>query len=281
MQKGIDLSSPSLSTHYLRMVPYGSNTVMSTGTGFLYEYENEIFIITNGHNLTRTNPQLTKRIVDSAAFPVKIKSKTRSAYSGSPNYYGLSEFFIVDLYEDEDFKIPKWYVHPEKGYLIDVVAIPLEKKDNIPSHIRCFPINNFEFDTQFEPLVSDDVFILGYPFDITDALELPIWKRGTIATEPFIDIDKLPKFYVDTASRSGMSGSPVIMKRNGLHGIGSDNKLTGSEFFGIVQKFIGIYSGRIGADDEFKAQLGIVWKEKVILEILSARQIGSIDFQKI
>ena len=280
MQKGINIDSPSLSTHYLRMIPYGSDITMSTGTGFLYEYENEIFIITNGHNVTRTNPQLTQRIINSAAFPIKIKSKVRAAYSENQNLYRLTDYFTVDLYEDEDFKTPKWYVHPENEYLIDVIAIPLAKKDEIPAHIKYFPINKFNFDRQFEPLVSDDVFILGYPFDISDALELPIWKRGTIATEPFFDIDKLPKFYVDTASRSGMSGAPVIMRRNGLHGIGGD-KLTGSEIFGAIQNFVGIYSGRIGADDEFKVQLGIVWKEKVIEEILAARRIGNIDFQKV
>lgn len=280
MQKSFNLDSPSLSTHYLRMIPYGSETTISTGTGFLYEYLNELYIITNGHNVTRTNPELTRRIIDSAAFPVKIKTKARTTHIENPNLYGLTDYFTVDLYEDEDYKIPKWYVHPEKSYLIDVIAIPLEKKVNIPEHIKLFPINSFKFDSDFPPMVSDDVFILGYPFDITSALELPIWKRGTIATEPTLDIDKLPKFYVDTASRSGMSGSPVLMKRNGIHGF-EEGKLTGKEFFGVVQNFVGIYSGRIGADDEFKAQLGIVWREHVILEILNARRIGGIEFQNI
>lgn len=34
-------------------------------------------------------------------------------------------------------------------------------------------------------------------------------------------------------------------------------------------EFIGVYSGRIGADDEFKAQLGKVWKKRVIDEIIN------------
>ena len=32
--------------------------------------------------------------------------------------------------------------------------------------------------------------------------------------------------------------------------------------------FVGIYSGRIGAGDELKAQLGIVWKGSVLTEII-------------
>ena len=36
-------------------------------------------------------------------------------------------------------------------------------------------------------------------------------KRARIASEPIIDIQDRPLMYIDTASRSGMSGSPVII----------------------------------------------------------------------
>lgn len=273
------LDSPSLATHYLRMIPYGSDTVMSTGTGFLYEYNQEIFIITNGHNITRTNPEQNKRIINSIAFPIKIKTMARATHPSIPDGMGSTGFFDVDLYEDEDYKKPTWYIHPQHGYLVDVIAIPLEKVEKLPAHVKIFPINHYKFDAQFPPLVSDDVFILGYPFNITGGRELPIWKRGTIASEPSIDIDNLPKMFVDTATRSGMSGSPVIMKRTGVHMTGPN--ISNSDIIGTISNFIGIYSGRIGAEDEFKAQLGIVWKEKVILEILNAKCKGTIDFQNV
>jgi len=44
---------------------------------------------------------------------------------------------------------------------------------------------------------------------------------------------------------------------------------------GRIRNFIGIYSGRIG-DDELKAQLGIVWKARVISEIIGAKKFGEI-----
>lgn len=280
MQKGISLNSPSLATHYLRMIPFGSENVMSTGTGFLYEFEDEIFLITNGHNITRANPQQTDRITPSAAFPVQINTKARVSQKDNPSVLVTTELFVIDLYEDNDYKEPLWFVHPEHSYLVDVVAIPLEKKINVPEGLKLFPINNYNFDSDFYPMVADDVFILGYPFNLTGDKELPIWKRGTIASEPFLDIENLPKMLVDTATRPGMSGSPVIMQRSGFHGF-NGIEFSGNEIFGTIKNFIGVYSGRIGADNEFKAQLGIVWKERVIKEILSAKKKGSIDFQNL
>lgn len=276
----IKIGSPTFATHYLRMLPFGSDNVMSTGTGFIYEYENYMYLITNGHNVTRVNPQQTERIIKSAAFPTLIQTKARFLREDNPDEIGITEPFLIDLYEDEDFKKPLWYIHPEKGYLIDVVAIPIERCDKIPKNIKLFPINKFDFDKEYPLEIADDVFILGYPFNIAGKLELPIWKRGTIASEPVLNIDNLPKIFVDTATRSGMSGSPVIMKRTGIHGF-DGKKLKGNEIIGTIHNFIGIYSGRIGADDEFKAQLGIIWKEEVIMEILKAKKTSDVKFQMI
>lgn len=276
--KGIRNDSLSLSTHYLRMISFGSSTVMSTGTGFVYELDSELYLITNGHNVTRVNPDTNERLTNSAAFPIKIRTKAKIVPKDNPNAFS-SEFFEIDLYKDEEFLKPKWFIHPVHGYRVDVIAIPFASIAEIPEHVKLFPINKYEFDNEFDIEVADDVFILGYPFDITGGKELPIWKRGTISTEPIIDIENLPKFLVDTATRSGMSGSPVIMQRNGLHGF-NGKEMTGKEIFGIIRLFAGIYSGRIGAEDNFQTQLGIVWKQSVIDEIISGQKFGDIEFQK-
>lgn len=276
--KGIKNDSLSLSTHYLRMISFGSDTVMSTGTGFIYELDSKLYLITNGHNVTRINPDTDQRITDSAAFPIKIKTKAKITPKDNPNVFA-SDFFDIALYEDENFLIPKWFVHPTHNYKVDVIAVPFADVSEIPEHVKLFPINKYAFETDFEIEVADDVFILGYPFDITGGKELPIWKRGTISTEPVIDIENLPKFLVDTATRSGMSGSPVIMQRNGFHGF-NGKEMTGKEIFGSIRLFAGIYSGRIGAEDNFQTQLGIVWKPHVIEEIIKGQKIGDIEFQK-
>jgi len=261
------------------MIPYGTDTTMSTGTGFVYEFDSKYYLITNGHNITRVNPETNERItgLKTAAFPVKIGTKVKIQ---KDNFYHITkDLTYIDLYEDLDFKVPKWYVHPKHRYKVDVVAIPIDDTKNVPESVKLFPINKIEFDLEFEIEIADEVFILGYPFDLTGGKDLPIWKRGSISTEPMIDIDDLPKLLVDTATRSGMSGSPVIMFRRGFHSIHEGNKLEGDEIFGMIKRFVGVYSGRIGTEDNFMAQLGIVWKDHVIEEILVGQMVGDIDFQ--
>ena len=71
-----------------------------------------------------------------------------------------------------------WYHHPAHKNLVDVVAIPLNA--NIP-HVKR-PIPEALEHTNVIPTVGMDIFVLGFPLGIK-ANELPIWKRGTIASE--------------------------------------------------------------------------------------------------
>ena len=61
------------------------------------------------------------------------------------------------------------------------------------------------------------------------------------------------------------------MQRIGIHG--TENRIAPDTLIGRIRNFVGVYSGRIGAD-EFKAQLGIVWKEKALKEILQTKRPG-------
>ena len=110
---------------------------------------------------------------------------------------------------------------------------------------------------------------MGYPRGMSGGGHFPIWKRATIATEPDVDLDGLPRFYVDTATREGMSGSPVYAQEVGYWlPEGETDKAKAS--IGKGRRFIGVYSGRLGAEDEFKAQLGIVWKESALISLVES-----------
>ena len=74
-KKGIRTDSFSFTTHYLRMIPDGGDEIMSTGTGFIWEHEDMFYLITNGHNVTRLNPENGERITKSIAFPKEISTK--------------------------------------------------------------------------------------------------------------------------------------------------------------------------------------------------------------
>lgn len=109
---------------------------------------------------------------------------------------------------------------------------------------------------------------MGFPFG-RKAGNLPIWKRAYVASEPEYEIEKdMPFFYVDTASRKGMSGSPVVIKKRKSVILFSKSEGKSSMYF---TKFIGIYSGRIGVYSNGygeDVQLGKVWKSSVIDDLL-------------
>ena len=57
-----------------------------------------------------------------------------------------------------------------------------------------------------------------------------------------------------------------------------DGVLSDDTLIGRIRGFLGVYSGRIG-NDELQAQLGIVWKKKVIEEIITGQTRGNTEFQ--
>ena len=193
---------------------------------------------------------------------------------------------VCSLY-DED-KRPRWYVHPTVGQRVDVVALEIEERF-VTGSTKC--INDIEFDSNISIEVADDIFIIGYPHGYSSGKRLPIWKRGSVASEPDIDLYDLPLMLVDTASRPGMSGSPVIYRRTGMHNL-KNGSLADDSLFGRIQNFCGVYSGRLKSkqaslctqncrkrmcpdcDENYSldTQLGMVWKSEVIEQIIEGKR---------
>ncbi len=256
----------SLTTHHLHTGLKETDSIISSGTGFLYKNNASCFLITNWHVVTGRNPMTGKCLSDTLAIPDMLSTLFRDKEKP-----GSCKRENIDLYSDAQMKEPLWLEHPEFGNKVDVVAIKLP--EFVTESYKLYAINDIDFDSQFKEEVSDDIFVIGYPFSDITYMQLPIWKKASIASEPDINIDQLPKLLIDTATRPGLSGSPVIMQRIGIHGM--ENGIPkGSDIMGRIRKFTGVYSGRIG-EGEVMAQLGIVWKERVIHEIIDAGVIGS------
>jgi len=241
---------------FMRLKETGAE--LAKGTGFLYKDADKYYLITNWHNVTGINPRTGKQLGSHGGVPDLLEFKLQVQ---KEPFIKWNSFFL-ELYSDSG--ISEWFIHPIYGSKVDVVAIEVEFGSDFNAILR--PINDFSFyDVHLN--IADDVFILGYPFDYSGGGRFPIWKRGSIATEPDININDLPMIYVDTASRPGMSGSPVIFRRAGLHWDRSTGSVMDS-VVGDIRSFVGIYSGRIKGIDDLDAQLGIVWKSSVIDEII-------------
>ena len=70
---------------------------------------------------------------------------------------------------------------------------------------------------------------------------LPIWKRGSIASEPELPADDLPLFLVDSNTYKGMSGSPVYARTIGGY-LSKQHEVF--QMAARSTRFLGVYSGR-------------------------------------
>ena len=73
---------------------------------------------------------------------------------------------------------PLWWIHPQHGNKVDVVALPVAA----PANAEMYPINGMSSDSLLLQ-IGMDVYILGYPYGL-GMVGLPVWKRASIATEP-------------------------------------------------------------------------------------------------
>jgi hypothetical protein len=161
----------------------------------------------------------------------------------------------------EDWK-PVWRQHPDLGPDMDVAVLPFsDRRDEAlitswtpPTAPRKHP------GVKWPPLsAGQDVFIVGYPIGLVTGSLLPLWMRGTIASEPLmgheVDGKVRPLMIVDARTREGSSGSAVmrslpegtiVWKTDGTRGI----------TYGSNSEIIGVYSGRTRSDSD----LGYVWR---------------------
>jgi hypothetical protein len=239
---------------------FGS-TELASGTAFFYQRNNSLFLISNWHNYSGRNPLDRKPLSLTAGLPDTI-----SCYICRNEPYIQREWLDLPLHSDDE---AYWYEHPTLGRNVDIGALPV----TLDEHYKAIVINNLPY-TEMTLRVSHDVFILGYPLGILNNYGLPIWKRASVASEPGTSE---PKFYVDTATRSGMSGSPVLFRYRGFYKHDQTSHKVGlDDWLGEGDMFVGIYSGRIGAS-EVEAQLGIVWKSHLIDEIIDGQVKAKIE----
>ena len=162
---------------------------------------------------------------------------------------------------DEFDRVPRWTGHLG-GPEVDVAVLPLTQSDGV----TLYPYSlSSPGDPEVVIEVTSDVAVVGFPFGLTHSKKFAIWTRGVVATEYGVDYDERPCFLIDSRTRKGQSGSPVIYFNDGRGNI----RHRGGGFsvgYGPVTQFLGIYSGRINEDSD----IGYVWRSVAIAETISA-----------
>lgn len=264
------LSDPWNNAVAFLTMAYG-NQELATGSCFFWSHENRRYLVTNWHNLAGRNHLHKRPLSNMGALPDRV---TFIAYKQltEPNAAGFFELCVTPVTVqlcDPDFRNPRWYEHPIHGHMVDVAAIDITDASK-GLHVRA--ANELENDAQLDATASQDVFVVGFPFGLIATAPAPIWKRGSVALDPSFDPENLPKMFVDTATREGMSGSVVIARHTvvGRSYKKKDGSDSGPVLYAKLDLVAGIYSGRHYPDLE-RAQLGIVWKRVAIEETVAAR----------
>src|SRR3546814_5739681 len=108
------------------------------------------------------------------------------------------------MYLDEWRTSPRWFVHSVCGSYLDMAVLLLKIEG---ADVLCVNDVVSVATTPIRPTL--DVFAIGFAQGVSMFNVFPIWKRGTIASDPDLPVEGHPKFYVDMPGRGGLSGAPV------------------------------------------------------------------------
>ena len=244
------------------------DTLLATGTAFFSSVGNRVLLVTNKHNVTGRDTETGKCLdTRNLAIPNNMSVLipiTQSRDEGFQCEHWRS--FNIPLYVQGNEERPTWIEHPDP--CVDLVGFKFVPKEaNIGSLV--LPADGTDLPMQ----VGNRINVLGYPFGVSTD-NFPIWSTGYVASEPEIDINQKPLMYIDSRTRKGNSGSPVIRVFNP----GETLHIDGNSY--VAKKpqvyLLGIYSGRIHPESD----IGRVWKKRAILELFeSAIHVENITSQ--
>lgn len=227
--------------------------LLSSATGFFFKNGAKSYFITNYHVAIGRNPVDGKAIDKNCSIPNRMCIH-------EPNTNVKLFEWIWDKESPEDF-----WILPNNKIDLAIKEISSYEMPKTINWVEMFSGREWEVN------ITEKVVIVGYPYGERISNKTPCCITGYIATDIDIDFNEQPLFLIDSRTREGMSGSPVYYYVTTGQGI---NKFDESISFGfgdknhpLIQKFLGIYSGRI--DNE--SDLGKVWKVQAITELLQTQ----------
>ena len=235
---------------------------LAVGTAFYFKYNESRYLVSNWHNFSGRNPDTGKPLHKETALPNLVRVHCRNQEDLS--ILELRNFALSN--EQESF----WLQHPEHKAKVDIGVLPISPEDLTGDIDIVAAVNEVDPHQKWPIEVGEQLFVVGYPFGISDTYNLPIWKAASLASEPCVDQEQLPLLYVDTATREGMSGSPVIHYRRRFPTLIENERL-----YRFHAEFVGVYSGRIVPKDLLEAQLGKIWRAKTIEDIIEGNSYYS------
>jgi hypothetical protein len=243
------LKFDTLSITCLNLKLYFGEIHLSTATGFVVQYKDQNFLVTNWHVLSGRNAETEQPLSSKASIPDQVRiAHNVKGKTGHWTFYGER------LLNDDGSR--RWIEHP-RGPSIDVACLPLH---DVADEVQLYPLNLKSADVDLVLYPGMPVSVIGFLLGLRPNAFFGIWKAGHIASDPDLARGEDASILIDATTREGMSGAPVFARTFG-HRMTSRGLEIG---VGLTTRFLGIYSGRIHKDSE----IGRVWHPRVIVELL-------------
>ena len=274
---------------------YFHDVSLGSATGFIYKYGQTVALVSNWHVFAGINPitgvgHRTGYHPNRVEFTLNVAGDERNSALIRAEKAQLS----VDGGECKWWRHGGYIDESGKKRIVDIGVLVLneqlpdfeEIRDNIISVAAQVIVNVDENDEplnyeQGYPRVASDVVILGYPRGLTKQGVFPVWKRGTIASEPLWNLEgNIPAMLVDAVTREGMSGSPVFYFGSDITTASGEGGPLGSPAH--EPWLIGVYAGRDGVTgDEIAMALGRVWHKRLLDEIIHDPVPGTFPLDEV
>ena len=255
------------------IVLYRGSEAVSQGTGFYFAREKDgqtvLFLVTNLHVLTGSPPgEEEPPIGDKITFQFHLDKSNPAKI----------RTFEWPLFTKAGH--PVWVSH-ESAPEADLAIIPIPVALYETCEVWCIDSDWAGGELKVRP--ASNVSLIGYPYGFYDRENaMPVWKSGSVASEPDYDFEGKPLFIVDVSAFPGMSGSPVFAVAYGTY-----ETERGPASVGNVRRFLGVYASmqmreeqkfleelahdsQVGITTSESLELGHVWKAKLIIETIDA-----------
>jgi len=227
-----------------RVSTFDGERPLTTASGFFFEREGRIFLVTSRHVVIDEPSQ---------HFPSRIEVELHTDAKNLTSSIGFSVLLYLDGKS-------VWRQGEDSGGEIDVAVIELDRAALPPSAVlRCFTPEHLQGSLQ-EVEVGASLLIVGFPLGFHDALHhLPVVRQAVIASSFGLRFQGLGYFLTDARTHRGTSGAPVVMR---------DPSTDAS----LPWKLLGVHSARMdmsGRDLELDESLGLncAWYADILLTL--------------
>lgn len=259
----IAFPSPPLHTSSLATTPIEvldlEGNVFCHGTGFAYRRKGAVYLVTAWHVVSGRN-FFDGKLNPNGLIPNRLRifvpsfAQTGETLTISSN---SAELLLSDEAIETLVKPPEPF-----GFPVDVAVAKIPFRTTKSGIFTSKGLDDFSWGIDerthapIQSTVGANIFVLGYPLSTYEELKTPIWKQGSLASEPSLSVSPQGAFLVDVNSTQGMSGGPIVRR---VSTFTADNKDTGciQEFYD--EMVIGIYSGRALSKKEASFILGYGW----------------------